>query len=297
MKISLLPKSKCKLRFFVFFFFCLSSTVSYSSSQDASLAFYPSKIGHQDSLETATWNIEHFPKHKKTVSHLAGYIKALDVDFWAFQEVASERDFYKLTNIMPQYDGVLSEHEYNDGSYQKTAFLYKSDVFQPTDSYLLFSNNRYEFPRPALVVEGNVRLPNGSELEMMAITVHLKAFMNNESRNRRRAAMSRMLGFLDNVQQLYPNRLLVLMGDFNEFYDQESVFGEFKNHGYDFETKSLYESGKASYVKKRRSLIDHIITSPNYHFDRSVIPELHRDDRFYLREVSDHLPVVSVLSM
>ncbi len=297
MKISLLPKSKCKLRSFIFLLLCLVHTPSFSAPLNDSPSFLPSKIGHNDSLETATWNIEHFPKHRKTVSHLSSYLKALDVDFWAFQEVSSETEFYKLTDRMPEYEGVLSEHAYDDGSYQKTAFLYKSDIFQPTDSYLLFTNNRYEFPRPALVVEGNVKLPNGSELEMMAITVHLKAFMNRDSRNRRVAAMDSMLYFLDNVQKMFPNKLLVLMGDFNEFYDQDSVFGKLKSHGYDFETKSLYESGKASYVKKRRSLIDHIITSPNYHFNRSVIPELHLDDRFYLNEVSDHLPVVSVLNM
>ena len=213
----------------------------------------------------------------------------MDVDFWAFQEVASETEYFKLVNNMPGYEAVLSDHEYSDGSYQKTAFLYKTDIFQPTDSYLIFTNNRYEFPRPALVVEGTVRMSSGEELEMMAITVHLKAFMNSKSRRRRSAAMHKMLEYLDNVSSMYPNKLLVLMGDFNEFYDQDSVFGEFKDHGYEFETKQLYVSGKASYVNKRRSLIDHIITSPNYHFDRSVIPELHLDDHFYLREVSDHL--------
>ena len=276
---------------------CLSFSQQTIGSPDNSPLLLPSAIGQVDTLETATWNIEHFPKHYNTVHHLSRYVDAMDVDFWAFQEVSSERDFHHLVDKLPGYDGILSTHEYNDGSYQKTAFLYKSEVFQPTDSYLIFPNNRYSFPRPPLVVEGNVRLPNGGELEMLAVTVHLKAFMNNESRERRRAAMDEMLDFLSNIQSMYPNKLLVMLGDFNEFYDQDSVFGDLKRTGFEFETKSLFERGKASYVKKHRSLIDHIITSSNYHFFKSVIPELHRDDRFYLREVSDHLPVVSLLKM
>ena len=218
----------------------------------------------------------------------------MDVDFWAFQEVSSERDFHHLVD-KPGYDGILSTHEYNDGSYQKTAFLYKSEVFQPTDSYLIFPNNRYSFPRPPLVVEGNVRLPNGGELEMLAVTVHLKAFMNNESRERRRAAMDEMLDFLSNIQSMYPNKLLVMLGDFNEFYDQDSVFGDLKRTGFEFETKSLFERGKQGLREKTQKF-----NRPYYYFFKlsffkSVIPELHRDDRFYLREVSDHLPVVSLL--
>ena len=95
--------------------------------------------------------------------------------------------------------------------------LFISPYFSAYRLLPTFTNNRYEFPRPALVVEGNVKLPNGSELEMMAITVHLKAFMNSKSRSRRTAAMRSMLSFLDNVQKLYPNKLLVLMGDLMNF--------------------------------------------------------------------------------
>ena len=74
----------------------------------------------------------------------------MDVDFWAFQEVSSERDFHHLVDKLPGYDGILSTHEYNDGSYQKTAFLYKSEVFQPTDSYLIFLTIDTHFQDPHL---------------------------------------------------------------------------------------------------------------------------------------------------
>ena len=30
---------------------------------------------------------------------------------------------------------------------------------------------------------------------------------------------------------MYPNKLLVMLGDFNEFYDQDSVFGDLKRTG------------------------------------------------------------------
>ena len=50
---------------------------------------YP-ELGSTESLDFLTWNVEHYPKHSSTNSHLVEIIGDIDVDIIAFQEIENQ---------------------------------------------------------------------------------------------------------------------------------------------------------------------------------------------------------------
>src|SRR5436190_1979071 len=74
---------------------------------------------------------------------------------------------------LPDHTGILSQHTYFDGTYQKVGFIYKTALFQVTDAQLLFQDDN-AFPRPPLSAQFAWRGP-GDPFDFDAVAVHLKA--------------------------------------------------------------------------------------------------------------------------
>ena len=87
------------------------------------------------------------------------------------------------------YDGVISTHRYTESRAQKVGFLYKRSDIELVESYQIFRNNRFSFPRPPVLAKFKRLKPiPGFSDEFTAIVVHLKAMGDEKSRLRRTKA-------------------------------------------------------------------------------------------------------------
>ncbi|MBT8494432.1 MAG: hypothetical protein KJO07_15355, partial [Deltaproteobacteria bacterium] len=182
-----------------------------------------------------------------------------------------------------------------DGSYQKLAYIYNTDVLTVTSPALLFQNNGYEFPRPPFKVKVQV---NGSDLDFDVIGLHLKAGFGNEDEMRRAAALELLEGTVRSGIEGSGDDDVIVLGDFNETLDQGAdILAPFLDASadYTFETALLAAAEDYTFIPSR-NLIDHIVTSASLDDElaaaETVIPDLLDEVQGYTSEVSDHLPVI-----
>ncbi|MFZ9889077.1 MAG: endonuclease/exonuclease/phosphatase family protein, partial [Myxococcota bacterium] len=149
------------------------------------------RVGRDDAIDIATWNIENFPNNPTTPSVVADLIASLDLDVVAVQEIRDTAAFEELVARLPGFRSVLSAHTYSDGSYQKVGYLYRSDVVTLSDAVSLFQGSGYEFPRPPLQVSLQVI---GTDVAFTLITLHLKAGFTADDIERRRGAAALLAG-------------------------------------------------------------------------------------------------------
>jgi endonuclease/exonuclease/phosphatase family metal-dependent hydrolase len=133
------------------------------------------------------------------------------------------------------------------------------------------------------------------------VVVHLKARGDPASQARRRDACQK----LDALVDARPDQELVVMGDFNDRLTDagsDNVFDPFLSdpQQYRFLTAPLAQVGAFSYVPFR-SLIDHILVTDETLAGRkppqTSVPRLDLSIPDYLSVISDHLPIVSTLSV
>ena len=257
-------------------------------------------------LAIATWNIEEFPLDVTTPERVAEIILDLDLDLIAAQEIASEAAFELMVEGLEGYDAVLSHHEYEDGTYQKTGFIYRDSVLSITHISLPFRHEQPEcfeegtsfepFPRPPLHVSFRAL---EADYEFTAINVHHKAFFPpcpNDCRERRACANRHLEDYVrDQVERFSPN--VIVLGDFNEHLDNDAdldPFAHWDSDRYHVLTSALGPDDY-SYVD-RQSLIDHAIVTEamtsTFGDDAVEVIYLDREMDDYTRYVSDHLPVM-----
>jgi exonuclease III len=262
-------------------------------------------FGRNTSLEVLSWNVENFPlRGEKTVFNVSEIIKDLDVDIIGFQEIADTASFRKLLTLLPNYDGVYSKDIYNDGSYQKTAVIYKTDFIQVSQITMLFTDDGNSFPRPPLQVY--IRAVKDQKVfDFTLIVLHLKAFGGTVNEDRRRSACQKLKNYLDIEILNSQDKDFMVIGDWNDELDDpinENVFKIFLDDSldYNFLTYPLainYPSN-ATYIGSFQSFIDHILISKDLRAEyESGITEILKIDQFYLPytdEVSDHRPVGTI---
>ncbi len=262
-------------------------------------------VGSAEKLELATWNLENFPKDELSLSYAKQIIARLDVDVIALQEIASVEAVQGMLESLPGYELVLSSHAYGNGSYQKVGFLYNSKSLELISSQLLFVDDPYAFPRPPLEARFRYRGDLNQDeqvLEFAAIVVHLKASRDDSSRDRRIEAHQILESYVSDQIALTDRALPhAVLGDFNEtingaigakvhkpWFDEDEI--------YQFPTLSAADNGEYSFISASKSLIDHIILSQSLSVERVEIPKIHLKLRDYRDQVSDHLPVISLIS-
>lgn len=258
-------------------------------------------IGHAGTFEIMTWNIENFPQAgATTVNHVKTIIRNLDVDLIAVEEIGSISSFNTLLDSLPGWNGVLSGDTYGTW-YQKTGFLYKSDLISMSNVQNIFDgdNDWYAFPRPPLAAYVQVKDGSGTKYDFNLIVLHLKAYGDEESRLRRLAACEDLKEYMDAEIGAGADPDFIVLGDWNDSVNDSqdsnvfNVFLEDSEH-YRFLTKNL--NGQFSYINS--SLIDHILitSDSNFEYGQGSTQVLYLDDEFrpYPTEVSDHRPVVAV---
>ncbi len=258
-------------------------------------------VGQSGTFEIMTWNIENFPQMgATTVNHVKTLIRNLDVDLIGVQEIGSISSFNSLLDSLSGWNGVLSSDTYGTW-YQKTGFLFKSDLISLSNVHNIFEGNEdwYAFPRPPLAAYVQIKDGSGTKFDFNLIVLHLKAYGDEKSRLRRQAACEDLKEYIDDEIAAGADPDFIVLGDWNDnvndSYDSNvfNVFLDDLDH-YRFLTKDL--GGQFSYINS--SLIDHILITQdvNAEFGQGTTHVLYLDDEFrpYPIEISDHRPVVAV---
>ena len=256
-------------------------------------------FGSPNTFEIASWNIEQFPKSNQTVSDVAEIIRDLDIDLFAVQEIGSQSAFNSVTNQLKDYAGFLANFSGN----LRTGIFYRSSLISIISDTLLFQSDSYNFPRPPLMLF--LRAHQGTQsIDFYLIVVHLKAYGDPESENRRRVAVREMEQFIGNRVQQGGDPDYIIAGDWNDELQDDStdnVFNPFLNHPMQYVFLTLPFAGSQteySYIGGNfKSLIDHImITSSIQATYSNIETQIIKIDQVFSQyevEVSDHRPVAA----
>jgi len=261
------------------------------------------RVGSAETFELATWNIRNFPSDSSTTTRVAELIRQMDIDLLGVEEIADSDIFERLLAGLDGFEAVLSPHEYRPGEYQKTGFVFRSSLLRLREWHLLFLSESYVFPRPPLEAEFYLSGPDGSEVVLWVIVVHLKAELGEENEARRRSACEQLARHVEELQAQGVDNVVVL-GDFNDELDDpaaDNVFTSFTNHPDQFRFATAPLAGREYSFVPYHVLIDHLLFSEGLFtwLDRGstgVVPlDVEISDYDYLEHVSDHRPVVTVL--
>jgi len=261
------------------------------------------QAGTDSTIDILTWNIEWFAKNdQSTIDEVALIVSDLQGDLFALQEIASIDEFNQLVSQLSGWDGILSPHTYSDGTYQKVGLLFNSAEVTVHSWQLLFEDDTYAFPRPAMEFTLTVN-ENDHTFDFKLITVHLKAFSDEESEARRKAAINKLKIYIDDQLALAGEQDFVLLGDFNDHLEDaidDNVFQSMLDDSdtYSFLTEPL-AGIQGSYIGYNEpNLIDHICITNDAlveYGDAGSTEVLYLDSQnsAYESMVSDHRPVLA----
>jgi endonuclease/exonuclease/phosphatase family metal-dependent hydrolase len=263
--------------------------------------------GTDSTFEILTWNTHEFPGTGfRTIDTLAILINDLDIDMVALQEIEDTVSFRGLLARLPGWDGVYAPYDYyyQGIPYMKTAVIWRTDRASVNYIEQLFIGYEYQFPRPPIHVYATVNC-GGGQFDFNLIVMHLKALTDEESQQRRRAAILMLKAYLDNNVPSAPDRDWVLVGDWNdELEDPQSdnVFWPLLTDSLDYRFLTLPMAGIPHWASYPyfSSLIDHIMitTETNDEYANGTTITLRLDDEYgnYAYRISDHRPVMSMFA-
>lgn len=277
--------------------------------------------GGDHDIDVGAWNIEWFSnRYPQKLEGVARLVADMNLDIWALVEsspaaaealVGTLRDRYGL-----EFDVAHSEPEASTGK-QSTSVIWNPATVQgqrlewPEEIDGWFRTHSRDFDDLGLeAVHGKIfnRYPGlfhfatrDGRLDFNLVPVHLKA--KSEGSLRRAQASKVLAAAVRRMKVLRPDadRDFVILGDFNATL-ASGDFDALDAAGWSAMTSDDEDAGAITYVKGRyRSLIDHIYLSPNlgrhYGTDDLFIVAADRTFPDYVRDISDHLPVVARLSL
>jgi endonuclease/exonuclease/phosphatase family metal-dependent hydrolase len=170
-------------------------------------------------LVIGAWNLRHFSPYgvdEFRIDDIANRITILAPDVLGLEEleVAEGTDgsppqaWDALLEALPDYAGVHAPWDLNDST---VGLLYRPDVVTLVATEILFEDDWWAFPRPPLVAELRAERDDAS-VALSVIVLHLKAFGDDESTERRLAACQA----LDDYIAARPEREFVVIGDYND---------------------------------------------------------------------------------
>ncbi len=263
--------------------------------------------GTDNTFEVATWNIEWFgsangpTNNELQFSNVLKIIRSADIDLWALQEIVNKSLFADLLDSLgTDYSGTLATYPQQ----QKTGFLYKTDLLSVNDVRHVLETFDDDFAgRPPLQLKATVA--TNPVREITFITIHMKAFSDSDSYEKRLQASGRLKNHVDFTSLGSEN--VIILGDFNDLLsgsitnNQTSPYSNFVSDsgGYLFPSSDLQSTGRSTYCGNNcstGSAIDHILITNELfgaYIDASVdhYDELLSTVASYLNTTSDHLPV------
>ncbi len=259
--------------------------------------------GTDSTLELVTWNIENFPKAGSiTLAAVRTIVRSLNVDLIAVQEIADTIAFRALVAGLDGYNGFYSADDYGS-FYQKTGVMYRAGVIDVSNVRQLFWRND-SVTRPPLSMQV-VATVNGRHFDFELIVVHLKAGGSADDHALRRATCRLLKDYIDGRVQGGADPDFIVAGDFNDRLDDPPSQNSLQTFlddtaGYRFLTLPLAGNSRhASYIGG--SLIDHVLVTRDvlgeYGDGRTETLRLDDEITEYLRDVSDHRPVMAVFAL
>jgi endonuclease/exonuclease/phosphatase family metal-dependent hydrolase len=262
-------------------------------------------VGSDATLDIATWNIEWFghpsngPSNDTVqLQNVADIVSGSGVDLWAVQEIARSNRFDDLLAGLPDYwSGLLA----TDSGEQRIGFLWDTRVLGLRQWTHILQSFDYEFAgRPPLKAEFMVTLPDTSFIASF-ITVHMKAFSDRTSYERRTEAAKRIKNHIDFTG--LATQPVFFLGDYNDellsstYNGQPSPYQPFIDDPGDYEVLTLPLEEAGGYSFQSGSFLDHIIVSNEADAmwisgSTRVLTNLVTVNSFYAR-TSDHVPVVA----
>jgi endonuclease/exonuclease/phosphatase family metal-dependent hydrolase len=261
-----------------------------------------------------TWNLRNFSEHgplEWRLDDIRDKILELDLDLLAVQELRviegtggdTRQAFDALVDELPGYDGIHNPWNPSD---TVVGLVYRTASVSVISSQALFQDDWYAFPRDPL--EARILVTKeGDSVEFTVIVLHLKAYSDAESFDRRRDACEKLEGYLSGLD----GPVTLILGDLNDNpYDpySENAFADtflFAEPEYYFVTMALPPESSTSTgwyhivdgVRIDGEFIDHAIATGDLHrmFRRMTprivaVPESQYDE--WTDSYSDHFPVV-----
>jgi endonuclease/exonuclease/phosphatase family metal-dependent hydrolase len=288
--------------------------VAPAAPERPSLAVVPAK-GAAATLDVASWNIEWFgatgsgPGNETLqLQNARDVIAGTDFDVWGVAEIADQAAWNSLESQLTGYTGFLASESMVTGgsaSYgateQKVGILYRSSVATLLGAKVILTANDADFAgRPPLEVKLRVTL-NGTTDDVVVIVLHMKAFDDAPSWQKRQNASAALKAYLDAT---YPTQKVVVVGDWNDDVDtsitsgQASPYQNFVSDAadYAFPTRALSLAGASSTTSYPDMIDHHLDTNELF---ATLVPgstEVYRVDSFiasYDATTSDHFPVLS----
>lgn len=263
------------------------------------------ELGSEGTLDIATWNIEWFGSSSNgpsnddiQVQNVADIIMGSGVDIWAVQEIVDVNRAMELDSMLPDYwESILA----SESGQQRIGFMWDSRVLQLRQSTHILQSFNYEFAgRPPLKAEFNVTLPDTSFVATF-ITVHMKAFSDQTSYERRVEAAKRVKNHIDFTS--LSSQPVFFLGDFNDeltastYNRQPSPYVPFLDDTDDYAVLTWPLEQDGGYSFQSGSFLDHIVVSNEANEMwlqglTQVMTNLVTVNSFYAR-TSDHLPVMA----
>lgn len=272
--------------------------------------------GSAETLDVATWNIEWFgdpnngPSNDATqLANVKTVIEQAGIDLWAVQEIQDPNDFNSLlAQLGADWAGALAtEH-----SGQRIGFLYHTGVIRARKApfHILTAFSSDFASRPPLQFETDVVLPD-TTVKVTFITVHMKAFDDLDSYNKRVNASSRLKNHIDfGTLNQEP---VVVLGDLNDELGRSITAGQSSPYDnfvqdtarYTFLTMAMDQAGIHTFCSNSTcssgSTLDHLLITdelvPYYEANSTArYGELTTAVASYTATTSDHLPVYARFS-
>jgi endonuclease/exonuclease/phosphatase family metal-dependent hydrolase len=279
-----------------------------------SLAVIPAK-GTAATLDVASWNIEWFgatgsgPGNETLqLQNARDIINGTDFDIWGVAEIADQAAWNSLESQLPGYTGFLASEStvtsgsaYYGATEQKVGILYRSSIATLVGARVILTANDADFAgRPPLEVRLNVTL-NGTTEQVVVIVLHMKAFDDVPSWQKRANAGAALKAYLDST---WPTQKVIVVGDWNDDVDTSITAGQatpYQNFvadaaDYVFPTRALSLAGISS-TTSYPDIIDHHLNTNE--LNATLVPgsaEVYRVDSYvssYDASTSDHFPVLS----
>ncbi|MCK5907261.1 MAG: T9SS type A sorting domain-containing protein [Flavobacteriales bacterium] len=248
-------------------------------------------LGNSTTLDIATWNIEHFPKHEYSSSKAKQIIIDSKLDVIGLQEIGDDAGEFEalLSDLGDGYSGFINNPigvEYD----MNLAVIYKKDeislVTQGKEICELKEFFSYRVP-----IE--IVLKHNSGVEFVLIVIHLKCC--NGSEDIRRKASLHIKKYIDNTYKA-SNTNVIVVGDWNDRIDSDETDLVFRNFMDDSENY-IFTDADASEVTKDGpgwANIDHILINKSLFniYDKPAGKLKGSNfDYNYDEFVSDHFPV------
>ena len=268
-------------------------------------------VGTDATFDVATWNIEWFGSTSNGPSDDDGQfdrvvetILGAEIDLWAVQEIADTDVFDDLMAALGDgYEGHLA----TNSTSQRIGYIFNTDVVRLRSLDHILESFEFEFAsRPPLQLEADVTLGD-TTVVITFITVHMKAFGDLASYNRRLDAGQRLKNHID--FSTLNREAVVVLGDFNdELTDsitggQDTPYENFLSdpNDYLFLSLELEEAGEPTFIGSSNSNLDHILITNELftHFVPGTIDTMDNLESLfpgYEDNTSDHLPVTAQFS-